>query len=225
MIDPENEGSGTRAVRGRAHKLTPNKKKKKETSRGSIRKLQAGERFVTGNGWFTSHTGAYKADLKATSRAQFALISELKNGASVSEPAMNYYIGQHVCKHLFLNLSLSQCSQVPTGSTVFVAGDLNFHSNDYDWLVPAGPTGISVMLKGTGTINGSGGYKFQMLAGGDNTFRIKIWEEATGLDTYDNAYDDDGGQPIEGGSIQVRAGEILNIYEGAERFWTNSRYI
>ena len=224
MIDPENEGSGTRAVRGRAHKLTPNKKKKKETSRGSIRKLQAGERFVTGNGWFTSHTGAYKADLKATSRAQFALISELKNGASVSEPAMNYYIGQHVCKHLFLNLSRSQCSQVPTGSTFLSVGNLNFYSNKYALMV-AGPTGRSVMVKGTGTINEVGGYGFQMLVGGDNTFRIKIWEEATGEDTYDNAYDDDGGQAIEGGSIQVRAGEILNIYEGAERFWTNSRYI
>ena len=88
----------------------------------------------------------------------------------------------------------------------------------------AGPTGRSVMVKGTGTINEVGGYGFQMLVGGDNTFRIKIWEEATGEDTYDNAYDNDGGQAIEGGDIQLHVvGNLLNSER--ERFWTNSRYI
>ncbi len=62
-------------------------------------------------------------------------------------------------------------------------------------------------FKGSGTINGTGNYKFQIWAQDDNpddTFRIKIWEEdGSGNETvkYDNGSD----QPIGGGSIKVHS--------------------
>jgi parallel beta-helix repeat protein len=99
-------------------------------------------------------------------------------------------------------------ASVPEGNTEFVfrAGDLNFHSTDYDWLVVTGSD--YARFKGTGTINGAGEYKFMLWAGdgtgtdGADTFRIKIWEEdESGNETviYDNGMD----QAIGGGSIVV----------------------
>lgn len=96
-------------------------------------------------------------------------------------------------------------AQVPTGNTEFQfhAADLNFHSDSYDWLVVTGSD--YARFKGVGTINGEGGYRFQLWAGdGDpDTFRIKIWteNETTGTETviYDNGFD----QAIGGGSIIV----------------------
>ncbi len=93
----------------------------------------------------------------------------------------------------------------PTGSTEFQfhAGDLNFHSDSYEWLVVTGAD--YAKFKGVGTINGEGEYKFQVWAGDGepDTFRIKIWteDEATGVETvvYDNGFD----QEIGGGSIIV----------------------
>jgi hypothetical protein len=93
---------------------------------------------------------------------------------------------------------------VPTGQTEFVfqAGDLNFHSSSYDWLV-VNQNGSNAQFKGVGTINGSGDYKFMLWAGdGDSdTFRIKIWWEdgETENVVYDNGFD----QEIEGGSIVI----------------------
>jgi len=92
----------------------------------------------------------------------------------------------------------------PDGNTEFQfhAGDLNFHSTSYDWLVVTGSN--YAKFKGVGTINGTGEYKFQIWAGDDDpdTFRIKIWtEDEYGVETvvYDNGFD----QAIEGGSIVI----------------------
>jgi hypothetical protein len=93
---------------------------------------------------------------------------------------------------------------VPTGQTEFVfqAGDLNFHSNSYDWLV-INQGGTNAQFKGSGTINGEGDYRFMLWATDDatDTFRIKIWEEIGNAETvtYDNGTD----QPIDGGSIVI----------------------
>ena len=96
---------------------------------------------------------------------------------------------------------------VPDGSTnfVFQAGDLHFHSSSYDLLVVTGSD--YAMFKGTGTINDSGEYKFRIWAGdggkgGEDTFRIKIWEE----DEYgieDVVYDNGMDQAIDSGSIII----------------------
>lgn len=172
---------GRGAGPARGEGLSAVKPEEKREIEASICKMDSVDEFVTGTGWFTSHAGADKADLGATGKAEFGFDTECIAG-----------------------------SEVPTGSTFLSVGNLNFYSNKYDLMV-AGPTGRSVMVKGTGTINEVGGYGFQMLVGGDNTFRIKIWEEATGEDTYDNAYDNDGGQAIEGGDIQLHVvGNLLN---------------
>ena len=131
--------------------------------------------FVTGGGWINSPAGAYKPDASLTGKASFGFVSKYKKGATV-----------------------------PTGSTEFQfkAGDLNFHSSSYDWLVVTGSD--YARFKGSGTINGMGDYRFMLWAGDDSpdTFRIRIWtEDQAGVETdvYDNGFD----QAIGGGSIVI----------------------
>lgn len=142
--------------------------------------------FVTGGGWINSPAGAYAADLALTGKANFGFVSKYKKGANV-----------------------------PTGNTEFQfkAGNLNFHSDSYQWLVVAG---AKAMYKGTGSINGAGSYGFLLSAidgqinggGGVDKFRIKIWDKNNG-DTvvYDNqitaADDADPTTVIAGGSIVI----------------------
>jgi hypothetical protein len=138
--------------------------------------------FVTGGGWFDSPAGALAAVPGVTGKATFGFVSKYKNGASV-----------------------------PDGNTQFVfkAGDLNFSSSNYDWLVVTGSN--FAKFKGRGTINGGmapGGvpYAFQIWAGdggnaGADTFRIKIWYEDGGTEVP--VYDNGMSQPIGGGSIVV----------------------
>jgi hypothetical protein len=146
--------------------------------------------FVTGGGFIESPEGAYSADETLTGKANFGFVSKYKKGATV-----------------------------PTGNTEFQfkAGDLNFHSDVYEWLIIAG---AKAQFKGTGTVNGEGSYKFMLTAvdgsinGGSSTdkFRIKIWLEADdGAENiiYDNllgAEDDtemDATTVIGGGSIKI----------------------
>jgi hypothetical protein len=134
--------------------------------------------FVTGGGWIDSPENAYKPDPLLTGKATFGFVSKYKQGA-----------------------------KVPTGNTEFQfrAGNLNFHSSGYDWLVVTGSN--YARFKGTGTINGEGEYKFMIWAGdgtssnGEDTFRIKIWYEEgeNEVVVYDNGMD----QEIGGGSIVV----------------------
>ena len=144
--------------------------------------------FVTGGGWIDSPAGAYTADPSLTGKANFGFVSKYKKGQST-----------------------------PTGQTQFKfkTGDLNFHSTEYDWLVVAGP---HAKYKGSGTINGSGDYRFMVTAtdgevnggGGVDKFRMKIWEAATEDVVYDNqqgdAEDADATDAIEGGSIVIHSG-------------------
>jgi len=132
--------------------------------------------FVSGAGSIDSPVGAYVPDPTLTGKANFGFVSRYLKG-----------------------------SAVPTGHTQFRfnAGHLNFHSSRYDWLVVTGSD--YARFKGSGTINGSGGFKFMLWAGDGNpdTFRIRIWEEdeATGVETdiYDNGFD----QAIGAGSIMI----------------------
>jgi len=97
-------------------------------------------------------------------------------------------------------------ASVPTGNTEFQfkAGDLNFHSTEYQWLV-INQNDMNAQFKGYGTINGAGNYGFMLWAGdgtgsnGEDTFRIKIWDVATDAVVYDNGMK----QTIGGGSIVV----------------------
>ena len=130
--------------------------------------------FVTGGGWIYSTAKSYIPDPTLEGVATFGFVSKYKKGATV-----------------------------PTGNTEFQfhAGDLDFHSSSYDWLVVTGtPT---AMFKGTGTINGIGEYKFIIWAGDGepDTFRIKIWEEVAGVETV--IYDNGSAQAIGGGSVII----------------------
>jgi PKD repeat protein len=142
--------------------------------------------FVTGGGWIDSPAGAYVTDPSLVGKATFGFVSKYKKGADV-----------------------------PTGQTEFQfkAGNLNFHSDIYDWLVVAGP---HAKFKGTGTINGGGNYGFMVTAtdsnitgGGDSDgFRIKIWDKDNGdIVVYDNKMgaSDDSNETtdIGGGSIVI----------------------
>lgn len=129
--------------------------------------------FVTGGGHYESPAGAFVADPDATGKATFGFVSKYKRG-----------------------------SFVPSGNTQFQfkAGDLNFHSDVYEWLVITG--GESAQFRGTGTINGEGQYSFRIWATdaptGD-TFRIQIWSDTSEI------YDNGPHQTIDGGNITVHS--------------------
>ena len=131
--------------------------------------------FVTGGGWFDSPAGAYTPDPSLSGKATFGFVSKYRKGASI-----------------------------PDGNTEFQfkGADLNFKSNNYDWLV-VNKNDSNAQFKGTGTINGEGEYKFMIWAedGEPDTFRIKIWEEVEGIESV--IYDNGTKQPISGGSIVV----------------------
>ncbi|MBI4301530.1 MAG: putative Ig domain-containing protein [Chloroflexi bacterium] len=146
--------------------------------------------FVTGGGWINSQAGAYFADLALTGKASFGFVSKYQKGASI-----------------------------PTGETEFQfrAGNLNFHSSSYEWLVVSG---AKAQYKGVGTINGAGNYGFLLTAtdgqvsggGGVDKFRIKIWNKDTNTIVYDNAQGSDDvdsspQQAIAEGSIVIHTGK------------------
>ncbi len=144
--------------------------------------------FVTGGGWIDSPAGAYAPDPSLSGKANFGFVAKYKKGADV-----------------------------PTGQTEFrfAAGDLNFHSTSYQWLVVAGP---QAKLKGLGTLNSSGTYGFMLTArdgdllGGDtDKFRVKIWDIVSEYCIYDNQMGDDdeadATDVLEGGSIVIHKGD------------------
>ena len=109
-------------------------------------------------------------------------------------------------------------SNTPTGDTEFnfQAGNLNFHSSTYSWLVVSGSL---AQYKGTGTINGAGNFNFILTArdgdlsgsGAVDGIRMKITDSAGSVVYYDNkaatATDDTmtsgNTQNLGGGSIVI----------------------
>ncbi|MCZ6739421.1 MAG: PKD domain-containing protein [Actinobacteria bacterium] len=144
--------------------------------------------FVTGGGWIDSPPGACTLTTAcegATGKANFGFASKYKKGANV-----------------------------PTGQAEFQfkAGNLNFHSTEYEWLVVAG---ASAKFKGSGSINGAGDFGFLLTAidgqidggGGVDKFRIKIVDKTSDVVVYDNkrgeADDSDAATALGGGSIII----------------------
>jgi parallel beta-helix repeat protein len=147
--------------------------------------------FVTGGGWIMSPEGAYTPDPNLTGKANFGFVAKYKKGQST-----------------------------PDGNTEFQfkVANLNFHSNDYEWLVIQ-IAGAKAMYKGTGTINGEGNYGFKITAIDEeltpstdvDMFRIKIWDKDNNDEViYDNQLGDednaDPSTPINGGSIRIHKG-------------------
>ena len=106
---------------------------------------------VSGGGWINSPAGAFTPIPSLAGVATFGFVSRYQNGANV-----------------------------PTGATEFQfqAGNLNFKSTSYEWLVISG--GKKAQYKGTGTINGSGNFRFMLTAvdgdqpGGDGVDKLRI---------------------------------------------------
>ena len=144
--------------------------------------------FVTGGGWITSPAGAYVPNPALTGRASFGFVSKYQKGASV-----------------------------PTGETEFqfALANLRFKSTVYEWLVIAG---ARAQYRGAGTINNAGDYRFMLTAidgqvnggGGQDKFRIKIWNNAGGGLVYDNQMNaPDSADPttvLGGGQIVIHSG-------------------
>lgn len=134
--------------------------------------------FVTGSGWIWSPEGVYTPDPSLTGKATFGFVSKYQKGANV-----------------------------PTGDTEFHfnVADFHFESTSYDWLVIAG---TKAQFKGTGTINGTGEYKFLLTAidGSPDMFRIKIWDKETGETIYDNQL---GSGDISSDATELGGGSIV----------------
>ncbi|MBN1581201.1 MAG: cadherin-like domain-containing protein [Anaerolineae bacterium] len=147
--------------------------------------------FVTGGGWIMSPEGACLlawCDESTIGMAHFGFVSRYAKGTSV-----------------------------PTGQTQFrfKAGNLNFDSSSYDWLVVAG---AHAKFKGVGTINGGGNYGFMItatdsdLSGGGDTdgFRIKIWDKDNGdMIVYDNKM----GEPDDSNETTALGGGSIKIHK------------
>jgi PKD repeat protein len=138
--------------------------------------------FVTGGGWINSPAGASTLHPDAVGKANFGFVSKYKKGATIPEGETEFQ---------------------------FKAGNLNFHSSSYEWLVVAGTKAI---YKGEGTVDGAGNYGFMLSAIDGNKvpdkFRIKIWDKNSGDSiVYDNQIGDsetaDPSTEIAGGSIVV----------------------
>ena len=139
--------------------------------------------FVTGGGWITSPAGAYAPDPSATGRANFGFVSKYKPGQSV-----------------------------PSGNTEFQfkAGNMNFKSSAYEWMVISGQ---KARYRGTGTVNGGGSFSFELTAwdgdrGDPDRIRMQVWDGNRGNALfYDNeAGNGPGADPttaLGGGSIQI----------------------
>ncbi|WP_297096212.1 T9SS type A sorting domain-containing protein [uncultured Draconibacterium sp.] len=141
--------------------------------------------FVTGNGIIYSPAGASPIFPDAEGYASFGFVSKYDKKKGI-----------------------------PKGNTEFQfdAGNLDFVSTDYDWLVVSGS---KAKFKGRGSINGDPGYQFMVSAidgdlkqkGDPDIFRIKIWVEETQEVIYDNemgvSVDQDPTSQVSEGSIVV----------------------
>jgi uncharacterized protein YodC (DUF2158 family) len=159
------------------------------TATGEVVVYDASAGFVTGGGWIDVAAGSYLPNTSLSGRANFGFTAQYKKGATA-----------------------------PTGNTEFQfqVGNLNFHSENFNWLVVSG---FKAQFKGTGTINGAGNYDFTLTAydgdiGGNgqtgyDRFRIVITDHTTGTVVFDNrngaSMDMDAANPqnISGGSIVI----------------------
>lgn len=141
--------------------------------------------MVCGSGWFMSPQGANRRERGQTGKAAFRFIAPLMTGPKAA---------------------------AAKGQLQFHVGTLNFRSQD---LKPVAVQGGRGQFEGSGTINGSGDYKFTLnttagaaLGGSEpGRFGLKIWhlDSATGAQVVD--YDNRHAGP--GSTGPAMQGEIL----------------
>jgi hypothetical protein len=143
--------------------------------------------FVTGGGWITSPQGAYIPDPALTDRASFGFVAKYAKGNS----------------------------KAPVGVAEFhfSVANFDFQSSSYESLVVSG---ARARFKGTGKVNGTGNYGFELTAwdgqqpggGSVDRFHISISDLDSGnAVVYDNQINSPGGADpatiLEGGSIVI----------------------
>lgn len=103
--------------------------------------------------------------------------------------------------NLNVNAKYLPGQSIPAGNTKFETAGLTFNSTSYQWLVVSGSTAV---YRGTGTINGTGNYGFNVVVtdAATDTFRIRIWDVATGTVVHDTT-----DQVLGGGNIVVHKGK------------------
>jgi len=146
--------------------------------------------FVTGGGYVPHQAWWTTPPTPGTAKDNYGFVAKYKKGASA-----------------------------PDGETEFQCKDcnINFHSTSLDWLIVTTIVGGTnngaqkAWYQGSGTINGSGNYGFQVTVidnGNTDYFRIKIWDKANPSNIrYDNMPAAiDGVDPItlsQGGNIVI----------------------
>jgi large repetitive protein len=126
--------------------------------------------FVTGGGWISSEPGNMEGNKSgAYGKANFGFNAKYKNGKN----NMNEVDG---------NTNFQ-----------FQAGDLHLKSKSHDDMSLV-ISGAKATYRGIGTVNGKGNHKFLIIAidgdisggGGQDKFRIKIWDDNSSSVLYDN---------------------------------------
>ncbi|HEU4888265.1 MAG TPA: DNA/RNA non-specific endonuclease, partial [Thermoanaerobaculia bacterium] len=102
--------------------------------------------------------------------------------------------------NLNVNVKYLPGQSAPAGNTKFEGAGITFTSTTHQWLVVSGSTAV---YRGTGTINGTGNYGFNVIAtdAATDTFRIRIWDTTSGTVVYDST-----DQPLGGGNLVVHKG-------------------
>lgn len=126
--------------------------------------------FITGGGGIDSQAGAYPAAPSLIGKTNFGFVAKYKQNTGELKGETQYQ---------------------------FKAADINFHSENYEWLVFVGS---KATYQGTGSVNGIDGYGFLVSAidsqyaddGEPDRFRIKIWN----LDSGDVVYDTQPGADL-----------------------------
>ena len=113
--------------------------------------------FVTGGGWISSPAGAYPDDPLLTGKGEFSFDAKYVKNNPLPVGAVDYRIE---------------------------SAGLYFVGTGFDWLVVDGE---SAWARGTGLFNGVDGYSFMLtVVDGSDSFRIQIWELASGTLVYDS---------------------------------------
>ena len=153
-----------------------------------------GAGFVTGGGYYDSPAGALVDDPTAVGRAHFAFVSMYRKGKAEGNTEFQ-----------------------------FQAGDINFHSGDYDWLVVTA-NGTRAQYKGQGTINGDGNYGFMLTVydngepgSGTDQIRMKIWDRSSGDLVYDNRVGNSDDVDRAGPQIIAHGNIVIHTKGGKQR--------
>jgi hypothetical protein len=114
--------------------------------------------FVTGAGRFNAPAGSIISDPAKSGMTNFGTNAKYVNNVLTGSTKLNFRDGQYA---------------------------FDFDSTQYDWLVVT--NGNLAKLHGSGSVNGVGGYTFELTAldNAPDTIRLRIWD-ATNMLVYDN---------------------------------------